>query len=138
MNLQRISLKVAEKLREIATRQGNVPFEKGDLRKAHVVEPSGTEDAILAANTPYARAVHDGRPALTIKPKRKKALAWKGGRHPAKSVKQPARKGNPWLARAVDELEREGLDFLAPELGQDVADELADALRARGLAVRQR
>ncbi|WP_416369738.1 hypothetical protein [Tritonibacter mobilis] len=138
MNLQRISLQVAEKLREIATRQGNVPFYKGDLRKAHVVEPSGTEDAILAANTPYARAVHDGRPALTIKPKRKKALAWKGGRHPAKSVKQPARKGNPWLARAVDELEREGLDFLAPELGQDVADELADALRARGLAVRQR
>ena len=138
MNLQRISLKVAEKLREIATRQGNVPFDKGDLRKAHVVEPSGTEDAILAANTPYARAVHDGRPALTIKPKRKKALAWKGGRHPAKSVKQPAREGNPWLARAVDELEREGLDFLAPELGQDVADELTDALRARGLAVRQR
>lgn len=138
MNLQRISLKVAEKLREIATRQGNVPFDKGDLRKAHVVEPSGTEDAILAANTPYARAVHDGRPALTIKPKRKKALAWKGGRHPAKSVKQPAREGNPWLARAVDELEREGLDFLAPELGQDVADELTGALRARGLAVRQR
>lgn len=138
MNLQRISLQVAEKLREIATRQGNVPFNKGDLRKAHVVEPSGTEDAILAANTPYARAVHDGRPALTIKPKRKKALAWKGGRHPAKSVKQPAREGNPWLARAVDELEREGLDFLAPELGQDVADELTDALRARGLAVRQR
>lgn len=138
MNLQRISLQVAEKLREIATRQGNVPFDKGDLRKAHVVEPSGTEDAILAANAPYARAVHDGRPALTIKPKRKKALAWKGGRHPAKSVKQPARKGNPWLARAVDELEREGLDFLAPELGQDVADELTDALRARGLAVRQR
>lgn len=138
MNLQRISLQVAEKLREIATRQGNVPFDKGDLRKAHVVEPHGADDAILAANTPYARAAHDGRPALTIKPKRKKALAWKGGRHPAKSVKQPAREGNPWLARAVEDLEREGLDFLAPELGQDVADELTDALRARGLAVRQR
>lgn len=137
MNLQRISLQVAEKLREIATRQGNVPFDKGDLRKAHVVEPSGVADAILAANTPYARAVHDGRPALTIKPKGKKALAWKGGDHPAKSVKQPARAGNPWLARAVDELEREGLDFLAPELGQEVADELTNALRARGLAVRQ-
>lgn len=138
MNLQRYTLQIAEKIKEIATRQGNVPLDKGDLRKAHVVEPSGTENAILAANTPYARAVHDGRPAITIKPKRKKALAWKGGRHPAKSVKQPAREGNPWLARAVDELEREGLDFLAPELGQDVADELTDALRARGLAVRQR
>lgn len=137
MNLQKYALQIAEKVREIATRQGNVPFDKGDLRKAHVVEPSGSEDALLSANTPYARAVHDGRPALTIKPKRKKALAWKGGRHPAKSVKQPARKGNPWLARAVKDLEQEGVGFLAPELGQDVADELSDALRARGLAVRR-
>lgn len=137
MNLQRISLQIAEKLREIATRQGNVPFDKGDLRKAHVVEPVGTEDAILAVNTPYARAVHDGRPSQVIKPKRKKALAWKGGKHPVKSVKQPARKGDPWLVRAVEELEQEGLGFLAPELGQDVADEFTDALRARGLTVRQ-
>jgi len=138
MNLQRIALQIAEKLREIAQRQGNVPFDKGDLRKAHVVEPTGTSDAILSVNTPYARAVHDGRPALTIKPKRKKALAWKGARHPTKSVKQPARQGNPWLTRAVEELEQEGLGFLAPELGQEVADELAQALRARGLEVRHR
>ncbi len=137
MNLQKYALQIAEKLREIAIRRGNVPLDKGDLRKAHVSEPHGTDDAIVSANTPYARAVHDGRPALTIKPKRKKALAWKGGRHPAKSVKQPARKGNPWLARAVQDLEQEGVGFLAPELGQDVADELSDALRARGLAVRR-
>lgn len=50
-------------------------------------------------------------PALTITPKRRKALAWKGGRHPVKSVKQPARKGNPWLARAVAELGARALDF---------------------------
>lgn len=138
MNLQRLSLMVAEKLREIATRQGNVPFDKGDLRKAHVVEPSGTDAAILSANTPYARAVHDGRPTIVIKPKRKKGLHWKGAKHPAKSVTQPARKGNPWLTRAVEDLENEGLDFLAPEIGRDVADDLTDALRARGLNVRQR
>jgi hypothetical protein len=137
MRLQTITLRVAEKLREIATRQGNVPFDKGDLRKAHVVEPHGIDDAILSANTPYARAVHDGRPALTIKPKRKKALAWKGGRHPVKSVKQPARQGNPWLARAVAELEQEGLGFLDPDVGQEMADELTDALRTRGVAVRR-
>ncbi len=137
MNLQRIALQIAEKLREITTRQRNVPLDKGDLRKAHVAEPSGTTDAILSANTPYARAVHDGRPAITIKPKRKKALAWKGARHPVKSINQPARKGNPWLTRAVEDLEREGLDFLAPEVGQEVADELTEALRAQGLSVRR-
>lgn len=139
MNLQRITLQIAERLREKATRQGNVPFDKGDLRKAHVVEPSGAHDALLSANTPYARAVHDGRPAITIKPKRGKALKWSGPNGPtfAKAVHQPARKGNPWLARAVAELEREGLDFLAPQIGQDVADELTAALRARGLSVRR-
>ena len=135
-----IALQVTEKLREIATRQGNVPFDRGDLRKSHVVQPLGTDAAILSANTPYARAVHDGRPAITIKPKRGKALKWAGPDGPifAKSVKQPARKGNPWLARAVADLEREGLGFLAPQIGQDVADTLTAALRKRGLSVRNK
>lgn len=137
MNLQRYALMIAEKLRDYATRQGNVPFDKGDLRKAHVVEPIGETDALLSANTPYARAVHDGRSAVTIKPKRGKALYWKSARHPVRSVKQPARKGDPWLARAVADLETEGLDFLAPELGEEVADELTEALRSRGVAVRR-
>ncbi|MEM7296009.1 MAG: hypothetical protein AAF330_05195 [Pseudomonadota bacterium] len=137
MNLQRYALQIAEKLREIATRQGNVPYDKGDLAKAHVSEPVGTTDARLAVNTPYARAVHDGRGPVTIKPKRKKALTWRGRNHPVKSVKQPARKGNPWLARAVATLESEGVGFLSDELGQDVADELTKGLRARGLTVRR-
>ena len=137
MNLQRIALQVAEKIREIATRQGNVPFDKGDLRKAHVVEPIGKTDAQVSVNTPYARAVHDGRPAITIKPKRRKAIVWAGADHPVKSVKQPAREGNPWLAKAVEEMEREGLGFLAPEIGDEAAEELTTALRARGLKVRR-
>lgn len=135
---QQIALQIAEKLREIATRQGNVPFDRGDLRKSHVVEPHGSDAAILSANTPYARAVHDGRPATTIKPKRRKALFWKGAEHPAKAVRQPARKGNPWLARAIEQMEAEGLDFLAPQIGQDAADDLAAALRRRGLTVSQK
>ena len=140
---QRITLQVAEKLREIALREDNVPVKSGDLRKAHVSEPHGTTDAILSANTPYARAVHDGRPAITIKPKRGKKLAWRADGKRGKPdrsaafVNQPARKGNPWLARAVEDLEREGLDFLASEVGHEVADELTEALRARGLSVRR-
>ena len=135
---QQIALQVAEKLREIATRQGNVPFDRGDLRKSHVVQPHGDDGAILSANTPYARAVHDGRPAITIKPKRGKALSWKGAEHPVRAVHQPARAGNPWLMRAVEDLEREGLDFLAPQIGQDVADDLTAALRRHGLTVNQK
>ncbi len=136
MDAQRITLQVAFKLHEIATRQGNVPFLTGDLRKAHVVEPVGTADALVAANTPYARAVHDGRPEITIRSRRKGGLFWEGAAHPMRAVTQPARKPNPWLLRAVEELEREGLGFLADELGEAVADDLTRALRARGLTVR--
>ncbi|MDO5606021.1 MAG: hypothetical protein Q4G25_12755 [Paracoccus sp. (in: a-proteobacteria)] len=134
---QQIALQIAEKLREIATRQGNVPFDRGDLRKSHITEPWGADGAILSANMPYARAVHDGRPALTIKPKRKKALKFKGKNGPAfaRAVHQPARKGNPWLARAVATLETEGLDFLAPRIGQEMTDRLNKGLRSRGLHV---
>lgn len=134
MNLQILALKVAERLRDLGTRQGRVPFEKGDLRKAHVVEPDGTAGALLSANTPYARAVHDGRPAITIKPKKGKALAWRGAAHPVKSVHQPARKGNPWLAEAVAELEGDGLGFLSDDIGRAAAEDLTDQLRKRGFS----
>ena len=138
MNFQWITLRLGEKLREIATRQGNVPFDKGDLRKAHVVEPHGSQDAIVSANTPYARAVHDGRPAITIKPKKGKALHWKGAAHPVRSVKQPARKGDPWLQRAADALPNEHLGFVTDDLGDQLADAFTDALRSQGLKARRK
>lgn len=138
INLQALALKIAEKLREIATRQGNVPFDKGDLRKAHVVEPHGNDGAVLNANTPYARAVHDGRPRMVLGPKRKRALAWQGAAHPVKKVTQPARKGNPWLARAITELEQEGLDFLGPDIGEAASQQLSEALRQAGLKITQK
>lgn len=137
LNEQQISLQVGEKLREIATRQGNVPFARGDLRKSHVVEPYGSSGAILSVGMPYGRAVHNGRPAITIRPRRKKALMWSGASHPVKAVKQPAREGDPWLARAVDQLRQEGLGFLAPQIGEMLADQLTDALRGQGLEVRR-
>lgn len=140
LDLQTLSLKIAEKLREVATRQDNVPFDKGDLRKAHVVEPHGTEEALLAANTPYARAVHDGRPRIVIKPKRGKALKFKAGGENrfARSVTQPARKGNPWLARAVETMEQEGVGFLSDDIGEAAASDLSEALRASGLEMRRK
>lgn len=133
MNLPQIVKQIAYKLDEIATRQGNVPWKTGELSKSHVVEPMGDTGAILSANTPYARAVHDGRGEVRVVPKKVR----KGATKVAKPYISPPRKGNPWLTRAVEELEREGLDFLAPQLGQEVADDLTANLRARGLSVRR-
>lgn len=128
INKQRVCLLTAEKLREIATRQGVVPFDKGDLRKSHVVQPVGADNARVGTNMPYARAVHDGRPALVIRPKTAKALFFPGLKHPVRAVHQPARVGKPWLRQSVGILAREGLSFLAPIVGPDVADQLARAL----------
>lgn len=133
-----ISRQVAERIRDHATDPGFVPVRSGELRKAHVVMDHGSTDAILTANTPYARAVHDGRPAITIHKKGKRPLVWKGGDgklRGAAFVNQPARAGNPWLQRAVQALEAEGLGFLAPQFGADVAAELTAALRKQGLTV---
>ena len=135
---QRICLLIAEKLREIATRQGVVPFKTGWLRKAHVVQPYG-DGAVLSVNLPYARAVHDGRPAITIYPRKGKALAfpapagWRGkvgknGKVVLRSVRQPARKGRPWLRDSIQVLHQEGYEFLAPYTSARVIDEVRNAV----------
>ena len=133
IHLARLALAVAERLREIATRERRVPFKTGDLRKAHIVEPNGKDGAALHVQTPYARAVHDGRPRLVIKPKRGRALYWPGARHPVKKVTQPARKGRPWLGLAIRELEREGLGFLADDVRRQTGQQLRLALKKAGL-----
>lgn len=135
--LQQISLLIGEKLREIATRQGTVPFDTGDLRKAHVVVPWGTTGAKLNVNTPYARRVHDGSGQVIIRPRNKKALYWNGARHPVKRVVQPPRKGQPWIANSVETLRQEGLGFLKPYVSQLVVSRLEEAMLSQGIEVKR-
>lgn len=137
LDLRAMCLQIAEKLREIATRQGRVPFKTGWLRKAHRVEPAGAAGARLTADTPYARALHDGRPALTIRPKKGKALMWPGAAHPVRVVHQPARRGRPWIADSIADLDREGLAWLTPHVGAAVVAEMERALRGSNLITRR-
>jgi hypothetical protein len=71
MDADKIALLIAERTREIATRQENVPFWRGDLRKSIVAELTKKGTATISSNMPYARAVHDGRPAIVIRPQKK-------------------------------------------------------------------
>jgi phage gpG-like protein len=148
---QKIARKIGLKLVEIATRQGNVPFYRGDLRKSitsQVVERKGDTVVVVGSNLVYARAVHDGKPAITIRPKRAKVLAWwttpdkqkRGTPFPkgrsfrravkngeivvAKEVHQPARSGNPFLSRALQTLQKEGFNFVRKDLNEYVLSEL--------------
>ena len=140
-DMDRVVLLIAERLRDKATEQNRIPFDSGDLRKSIEVHHLGHARASVGSNLVYARAVHDGRPAITIKPNvaknpprghrehrnpKRARLKFKiGGRTVfAKQVHQPARKGQPFLREAAEEMQREGFDWLFPALRDQVKDEV--------------
>ncbi|WP_124219505.1 HK97 gp10 family phage protein [Tibeticola sediminis] len=136
---RRLMQMLAEHLREIAQRQGNIPWRTGNLYKSIIARVISDSEATVGTNVLYARAVHDGRPPMVIKPARKKALYWKGAAHPVKAVKHPGIKPNPYLARAAERFTREPLP---PDIRAYVGEEMARALEAHfkslGLEVRRR
>ena len=117
VDLDAVVLQIAERLRDKGTEQGRIPFLTGDLRKSVQTERVGHGVASVGSNLSYARAVHDGRPAITIKPKKNrkngKLRFTVGGKTVfAKEVHQKARKGKPFLKEAADEMDSEGYGFL--------------------------
>jgi phage gpG-like protein len=128
IDIDQIALQIAERVREKGTQQGRIPFLTGDLRKSITVELVGPGEATVGSNLSYARAVHDGRKALDIKPKNKKALFWPGAKHPVRGVHQKARLGRPFLQEAVEEMQAEGYDFLTEGILKDVEEEFTKDL----------
>lgn len=148
IDLDRIVLLIAERLRDKATAHGRIPFESGDLRKSIQVEHLGKGKAVVGSNLVYARAVHDGRPAITIKPnvaknpprghrkhknpKRARLKFSIGGKTVfARQVHQPARKGQPFLREAAEEMQREGFDWLKPALADEVGEAMVKEISKR-------
>lgn len=129
VNVNALVLLLAERLRDLAARQGGIPFRTGFLRKsvADSVRLAGRGVAAVGSNLPYARAVHDGRPRLTIRPRRKKALSWPEAKHPVKKVVQPPREGKPFFREALAEMRREGFDWLKAPLMKQIERNLAEA-----------
>ena len=81
------------------------PVKSGTLRRSITSKVErGGDRGVIGTNVRYARAVHDGTRAFTMYPNGKKALYWPGARHPVKSVKRPARKGNPFMERTAVKL----------------------------------
>ena len=117
---QQLAWRIGYLIQEAATRDEVIPFITGDLRKSitvNVFQTGGVYEIVVGSNLPYARAVHDGRPALTIYPRKKKALYWKGAAHPVKKVEQPARAGKPYL--------RDGLQLARPAITDLVQQEFS-------------
>ncbi|SDP76996.1 phage virion morphogenesis protein [Desulforhopalus singaporensis] len=130
-DIDKIALTIAERIRDKGTKQGRIPFLTGDLRKSIQTESLGLGQASVGSNLSYARAVHDGRPAMTIRPKKGKYLKFNVGGQDifVKEVHQPARKGKPFLFEAIAEMENEGYDFLDPILEGQGADFLKEKFK---------
>lgn len=149
VDLQKVALRIAHRIRAIAIREKLVPVGKpdpdsgkrtgGELRKSiHVSSVPG--GAMVGTNKVYARAVHEGRQALIIRPRRRKALRWKGGDGKylfAKKVFQPARKGRPFFRSAADLFEQNLDNEIAGiALDDELAQHLAANLRKQGVDVK--
>lgn len=80
------------------------PVKTGTLRRGIRSKFSpfrGSVESTLA----YGIYVHEGTSAHIIRPIRKKALYWKGARHPVKSVRHPGTRANPFMKRGAEKSE---------------------------------
>jgi len=132
--LIKIAAKIAHRVRAIAIEE-TVPVVTGELRKSIHVTRKGSS-YIVGTNKIYARAVHDGRKALIIRPTNKKALKWKGAIHPCRKVFQPKREGKPFFKDAINRFlsnKARELENIVPDINRDVRDLLAHNLRSTGI-----
>lgn len=81
------------------------PVKTGTLRRSITskVEQGGNR-GVIGTNLTYARAVHDGTKPHLIRPKRAKALFWKGAKHPVRVVRHPGTKANAFMTRTAARL----------------------------------
>ena len=147
IDLQQVALRIAHRIRAIAVKE-TVPVGSGSKRWRKTTKRGRTVEgghdkqggelrrsisvskleggALVGTNKVYARAVHEGRKAVIIRPRKKRALAWNQGNSIAKKVFQPARKGKPFFRDALDAFEA-NLDNEIKELNLD--DQTAEWLR---------
>jgi HK97 gp10 family phage protein len=101
--LAKATLEAATVLTASAKRES--PVKTGRLRRSISYQAGGQLRYVVAPAVPYAAAVHGGTRPRTIVPTTKRALFWKGARHPVKRVNHPGSKGDPFMTRALSKSE---------------------------------
>ena len=84
----------------------------GHLRRGITTDIRGLEAIIHTSNIKYAPMVEYGTKAHIIRPKSKKALYWKGAKHPVKQVNHPGSRAKPYLIPAFDKEKDQFLEKL--------------------------
>jgi len=74
----------------------------GHLRRGITTKIGNMEVTVHTSNIKYAPMVEFGTKPHIIKPKNKKALYWKGAKHPVKIVKHKGSRAKPYLIPAFE------------------------------------
>ena len=80
----------------------NGSVKTGHLRRGITTDIGNMEVTVHTSNIKYARGVEEGTRPHTIRAKNKKALYWKGAKHPVKSVRHPGSRAKPFLIPAFE------------------------------------
>ena len=98
--LKKSGFNIEARAKRNITNNGSV--KTGHLRRGITTDIGNMEVTVHTSNIKYARGVEEGTRPHTIRAKNKKALYWKGAKHPVKSVRHPGSRAKPFLIPAFE------------------------------------
>ena len=98
--LKKSGFNIEAKAKLNITNNGSV--KTGHLIRGITTDVGNMEVTVHTSNIKYARGVEEGTRPHTIRAKNKKALYWKGAKHPVKSVRHPGSRAKPFLMPAFE------------------------------------
>ena len=98
--LKKSGFNIEAKAKLNSTNNGSV--KTGHLRRGITTDVGNMEVTVHTSNIKYARGVEEGTRPHVIRAKNKKALYWKGAKHPVKSVRHPGSRAKPFLIPAFE------------------------------------
>ena len=98
--LKKSGFNIEARAKRNITNNGSV--KTGHLRRGVTTDIGNMEVTVHTSNIKYARGVEEGTRPHTIRAKNKKALYWKGAKHPVKSVRHPGSRAKPFLIPAFE------------------------------------
>lgn len=98
--LKNSAMTIEKNAKSNLTSNGSV--KTGHLRRGIKNFRRGMTATVHTSNIKYAPMVEKGTKSHVIKAKNKKALYWKGAKHPVKQVNHPGSKAKPYLIPAFE------------------------------------
>ena len=98
--LKKSGFNIEARAKRNITSNGSV--KTGHLRRGITTNVGNMEVTVHTSNVKYARLVEEGTRPHVIRAKGKRALYWKGARHPVRKVNHPGSRAKPYLIPAFE------------------------------------